>query len=690
MNKAPSAATPALKAVALILPAAIAYALCLYAPFHLADKKALLGVTALHQPWNIYAIINFDPYLPRPLFHFSLALDWWLWNGHPWGFHLTNLMMHLAAVLLFWGVVGKYLENTDGGTSIAFSTALLFSIHPILTESVTYIWGGSGVMSAVFILLSALLYLQARDKNRIQPIWILMSFIAFAAAMASKETSAILPAILVAIEISDRKSESTRNAVARTLPFLLLVVAFIIWRHIEYGKVLFYSDGSYFSHLLRQTRIAAEYLRLMSWPFGISVIHFVPDSYPLTQVSISFLFIAGIATGAILSLRRQPAVWLAGTLFFCGLAPYYFVPLADRMVERNLYIPTMGFALFLAWAVNTTKTQRKYVLITATALCFFAGTIAGNRVWLTEQSLWDNAALNAPQDARPFVELGALAIISGKGTEAERFLNVAVRLDPRNADAHNDLGILYTGRGDMSGAEYAFTLAVNADVNNTEAHLNLIRAMLSLGKKDQAISQLEKLVKRFPNFAEPKALLGDIYRIENRSDEAIRLLEDALRLDPENTDAIINVGLAYIRKRDDQTARTWLEKALKIKPDSPDLHRALGIMYMQEEDLESAAKEYQKAVQLSKTPNPDMIADWGIILMQAKHFQEARDAFERERQIRPTDPRPYMRLAYLEEKAGNILPAKFYYEQAQRFDVDGKYKADIEASLKRLESAPQQ
>ena len=160
-------------------------------------------------------------------------------------------------------------------------------------------------------------------------------------------------------------------------------------------------------------------------------------------------------------------------------------------------------------------------------------------------------------------------------------------------------------------------------------------------------------------------------------------------IEPNNLDAIIGAGLAYLAMDDIESARSWLERALNLSPNDPKVHRAFGIMYMRKRDLTSAAKEYEKAVQLSNPPDSDMIADWGIILMQAERFQEARVAFEKERTLRPQDPMPYLRLAFLEEKAGNIPAAKSFYLEAQKLDVDKRYQADIEASLMRLEKEPE-
>ncbi len=673
-------------AAIIILPPTVAYALSLDAPFHFDTKKALLTTPILHRINDIGAIINFDPYLPRPLFHISLVLDWQLNNGLPFGFHLTNILWHIAAVLLLWKVLDKPAGKTGASPTLSAGAALLFGLHPILTESVTYIWGRSGVMSTVFMLVSLLFYLHARGENKTRLAPFLASVAAFIAALAAKETAAVLPLLLIGVEVACYDKRGFWKPFARTVPFPAFVALIFAWRLATYGRLVFDVEESYASHLARQVCVTAGYLRMLAWPFGLSVTHHVPDTYPAAQVAASAALIAAIATASVFFIKRKPLLWFAGVLFFAGLAPFFFIPLNDRMVERNLYLPAMGFALLLSTGIHSIAPKWRNVMLAAVAVCFFINTTARNRVWLTEYSLWKDAAQKAPLEARPRAQLGALALVAEDIERAERFLNGAIAIDTRNADAHNNLGVIYLQKGDVDRAGYEFASAINADNDHVEAHLNYIRTLIKRGDREKAEALLGKIVRRLPTLVAAKVMLGEIYRLQGQPLLAIELYRTAWRLDPENSSAALGAGLACLQARQKTEAHTWLVRSLHLKPKDTKAHRAMGMLLFGEGDFSAAAEEYEKALLYSPAPDLEILADLGIALMRAGRWNEAMAVFQRERDLRSSDPRPYLRLALLEEKKGNIAKAKAIYTKALELDRSGKLRPEIEAILKRLET----
>ena len=677
--------SPFRQAAIILISISIAYLIIIDAPLHFDAQKAILELTHLHELTDFSSIINFDPYLPRPLFHFSLALNIYLFNGASWGFHLINLLWHLAAVMLFWRLVENLHKSDDHAPLFPFAAALFFGLHPVLTESVAYTWGGSGIMSAFFMTAAMLAYLRARKGGITGILALAISLLFFIAALAAKETAAILPVLIVAIELTENDGSKPMVKTFRALPFFVVPAILLSWRIHTYGAIAFPYEGSYIDHLARQVCVAVGYIRLLAWPHGLSLEHRVPDTYPLARVSVCLLFLAVIVVSTFYSLKKKNLFRYAGVFFIAGLSPFFLIPLKDRMVERNLYVPAMGFALFLAASVCLSRTRWKNTLAIIIALCLFTGTLSRNRLWTDERSIWVDAAKNAPLLSRPIAQVGALAMVDGNNDIARRILERAVAINPKDADAHNNLGVLYTRLGDPMRAEYEFSVALNSDNDHMEAHMNYVHALLKRGDKRKAEKQLKKLLKRFPRLLEANLLLGDIYRLDNRAQDAMKLFQNVLNSSPDDPAAHLGIGLTELQAGKMEEALTSLRKAKEYGPEDPRTHRALGMLHMRSGDFEKAAANYEKAYKLAPGDSPDIVADWGIALMRAGHLKKAWAVFSKERDLRPDDPMPYLRLASVAERMKKYEEALSLYRTAVSKDKYGRYKKNIEESIIRVE-----
>lgn len=713
----------ALKTILIISAIILAYAVSFSVPFQFDDKKALIGLPYLHDIKNISAIINFDPYLPRPLFHFSLAFDWLLHRDHSWGFHLTNLLWHLLAVFLLWRLIDNLFKKFDSHSEISFTAAMLYGVHPALTESVTYIWGRSGIMSAALMLASMLIYLRAKEKRRGAILLYLSSILVFLLAISAKETAAILPLLLFAMELfltnSDRLNKPSgfipslkqnwfNNPILCPLPYFIIVGMLFMFRIATYGRIGFGGEGSYIEHLSRQSVVVMKYLGLMIFPCGLSIDHFVPDRYPfiptlLSPIIILALFaipfairrisqddrVSSVRTSGLRKLPIDIPVSIAVYFFLFGISPFLIVPLKDRMVERNLYLPTIGFCLLSATAISQIRGKIKYAVASLLILCYFGLTISRNQVWESERSLWSDAAFRNTKSARPLIQLGALSLVEGNFDMALNMFLRAEKLSPNDSDLHNDLGVLFAKRGDPMRAEYEFALAINSDPDNTLAHINYIRSLLGRGERKNADTRLNNIIGKWPGLIEAKVMYADAIRLDGKFDEAKYIFEEILRSDPKNVDSMMGLALIELQLNNDGKADEIVKMALAINQNNSKAHRLAGLLSMRKEQYDAAVDEYKKAVEFSSRPDPDLFADYGLALMRARKYDSARAAFEQDIQLRPQEPTACLRLALLEQTAGNLVRAKQLYLKAKDLDVAGKYKSEINSILEKMEAPPE-
>jgi hypothetical protein len=365
----------------------------------------------------------------RPLLKASYALNWTL-SPSPFGFHLVNIAMHAAnAVLLF--LIGKLLTRHRGA---ALAAALLFALHPMQTEAVTYISGRSSSMMASFYLGAMLWYLRGGH-------WLGSSAL-FVLALATRETAVTLPAALLLCELA--RGTPLREIARRqaALWALLAAGALVILFNQRYFDLVAYGfrGRGPGENLLTQVGGVSYLVSRLLGLHGLNIDPALPVLAEWTPVLVlQAILLAALAVLGLANLRARP--WLAfGILwFFLQLAPTNsIVPRLDVANDRQLYLACWG--LFLALAVQCTSLPKPAF---ALMLALFAGfNVARQLDYRDEISLWEASVRAAPWNARARNNLGYAYYEAGRKAEAWREMQTALFLDPHHAKARANLALL--------------------------------------------------------------------------------------------------------------------------------------------------------------------------------------------------------------------------------------------------------
>lgn len=382
----------------------------------------------------------------RPLLKFTYTMNWT--SGlELFGFHLVNVGLHAAnAVMLF------FLASRIGGPSVsgfaALLPAVLFAVHPVQTEVVTYISGRSASLMAFFYLGSLLAYLWGRERGS-RLLLYLVSPLLFLLAVASKEVALTLPFAMILCEAARREKDGWKEALrAQAVHWgLLAALAVFLLAHTGYGRLLeacFDIRGAA-ANLLTQVHGIGYLLSRLVMPYAMNIDPDLPVFSPGSPVPLpESLLLAALMAAGIVGLKNRSMAGFGILWFFLHLVPTNsFIPRLDVANERQLYLASWG--LFLSMAAGTDLLREKQgarrVTAVATVLILALGvlTVSRNTVYRSEVALWEDTARKSPGKARAWNNLGYAYQQAGRFRDAEVAYLQALRVDPGYALARGNL-----------------------------------------------------------------------------------------------------------------------------------------------------------------------------------------------------------------------------------------------------------
>ncbi len=542
-------------AVAAVAIGAVVHLGALHGTFVYDDRMTVLGNPSIRDIASPRALLLYDVF--RPVVNFSYAVDHAIWGLDPFGYHLTNLLLHLVNVgLLFAVVLGLarrcQLGRDDGADDLgprvtATVAAVLLATHPLMTQAVAYVSGRSELLATLFLLTAVSAFQRASRDGRVA--WAVVGGVAFLLGVASKETVAMLPLVLLAAEVllPEKSPESRRRRLLQVhLPFVgLLLLAGLarlaVFLRLEGGDQML----GLRQHLLTESVVLWRYVGLLLAPVNQSILHPVETAAGLASPGVipALLGLGVAGVGLALLGRRLPLVVLGLVSFLLLLAPSHLVPLQEAMAEHRLYTAACGF--FLAVGALAGELARRLegrgrralgaalvAGVTAIAL-LAAATVARTRVWADEVVLWADAAVKAPRTwAAQYAHADALRM-AGRCDEAIPVYRRAVELEPGQTAARLNLGICLAEIGLADDARRAFEEVRRLDPSDPQPAVNLGALAARIGDFAAARGHLLDAIRLDPGAVAPRMMLAQLAEAAfGDARTALALCEEVARLEP--------------------------------------------------------------------------------------------------------------------------------------------------------------
>ncbi len=544
-----------------------AYSNTFSVPFIFDDKASILGNPGIRTLWPLWPALWPCAQMAisgRPLVSLSLALNYAFGGYEVWGYHLFNLAVHVLNALLVFVVVRRVLsieerDSTGRRTADwqAGAVALLWAVHPLLSESVTYVVQRTELLMALFFLLT--IYCLHRSVCAERPLaWSAAAVCSSALGMGCKEVMGAAPPLALLYDrafLSSSYKELFRQRWRLHLGlFSTLIVLGMLVATGPRSQSVGFNRITPAEYLLTQSGVILHYLRLALFPRPLCLDY---SDWPVAH-SLADALPAVLAIGALLALSiwilvQRPRLGFLGAWFFLILAPSSSViPIVtEPAAERRMYLPLLSVVILAVLAVRELSglTARDALLRRAQAMGFAAilaafaiATSVRNEAYRTEASIWDDAVKKRPLDAKAWNNLGSELARSGKSQDARPMFERALEINPNYPEAHNNLGGVLYNRNRMDEAIEQFSAAVRLKPDYAAAHLNLGLALHNRGRLQQAVEQYLEAIRLDPMDAEAHNHLGAALRSEGRLPDAIGQFREALRLQPGYVEAQKNLS----------------------------------------------------------------------------------------------------------------------------------------------------
>ncbi len=513
--------------------------------------------------WGFLGLKGLNYY--RPLVFITYLATYLLFGLAPWAFHGVNVLFHAGITALVFLIASRLFESSQQRDMpsypvLPFLVALLFATHPIHTEAVTWVAGLADLSFAFFSLLSWYFVMRADSSAAPSKVLRSLSLASFALALLCKETALTLPVILFSYDfLLRREKASLRYFVKRYLPYLGVMGGYFLVRFYALGGFAphrLHSELTTYQYVINIAPLFSQYLEKLVLPVDLKAFYvFHPVMSFLESNSMKSLAVLAIVVAFGWAAWRKSRLALFSLLLIViPLLPVLYVPVVgvNTFAERYLYLPSLGYVMFLAallswaglWQAKTWKTISAITVIAAGL--YSGGTILRNYDWKDDSTIRADTFKKSPDIASHHKALGALVFAKGLTDEAITDFQLAVAFDPSDAELHNSLGVALEKKGWLEDAITQYRTAADLRPSYADALNNLGNAFMAKGRTDPAIDAYERALAAAPSFADAHNNLGIAYAKKGAIPNAIAEFEAALRLNPTND--VIRDNLAQARK----------------------------------------------------------------------------------------------------------------------------------------------
>lgn len=481
-----------------------------------------------------------------PLVTISFAIEHKIWGMNPFGYHATNLLLHIINAILVFTLIRCLFSQTG----VAFFTSLLFALHPLRVESVVWITERKDLLFTFFFLLALLFYLGYLQKKTSSRY--LLSLVMYSGAFLAKTTAIVLPFMLILLDyVVERKI--SRNRWLEKIPFIILFALFTMITASYLGDFLPEKTAQQ-SITIRKNLlwIVPFYLQKTIWPNRLAIRYPTDMQFFMPPLWLSLIFSLALIIGSYFLFQRNHREWIWGwSFFFIALLPTFglirhFIPVADRYS----YLPAIGtafiFVKIAAILINSTRNYRRILkpLICGTGiLCLvILASISFQRrhVWENDLSLWNDVIQKYPMVPLAYNNRGNILSSQGRLDEAILDYSSAIRLLPGSADFYWNRGLVWLKLNKHEQGDSDFFTAILIDPTFFHQYYKLMMAIQGKLGLSTTREMGQRLIKTKPS-TEILGVLAEIcIRLQLWHDAENHLIE-ALRISPQSTEYVLSL-----------------------------------------------------------------------------------------------------------------------------------------------------
>lgn len=560
----------------------------------------------------------------QPLTMLSYMIEHKLWGLNPFGYHFTNLLLHLLNTALVFLIIKKLISTRLGekgqGGEIAFITALLFGIHPLHVESVAWVAERKDVLYGFFFLWA--LYEYVRPSPASPPLrggfrWGLIVLL-FSISLLSKAQAVVLPMVFFTIDFLQNR-KFTKQTILEKVPFFALAVAFGILAIKVQGKAGAMQTFQYFpfyERILFSCYALMTYLHKLILPINLSC--FYP--YPETDDKINTIWVY-LSPAVLLALAfviwkyfRESKVALFGVGFFLLtiVLVLQLLPIGDALyADRYTYIPSIGLFFIVAYYARPDRVSNPVRSLGIIYLLFlFYLTFQRTKVWHDSITLYSDAIDNGYKAAILYNNRGAVLSDSTRNEEALKDFASLVALKPRYPNGWRNKGLIHVRLKQQEEGIHAFTEAIKNSPTDPSNYLSRGTIYVERNEFDNAILDFSKMVEMNPQSGEGYYARSEAYGKSGKLTDALTDINKAIELSPDNGQAYNNRGIINSMSGKLQEAINDFTRSLELKPDNYSAYTNRALAYKGLGKYAEALQDMQTAKEKGVAVDENTVQEW--------------------------------------------------------------------------------
>jgi len=684
-----------------------------------------------------------DDALSRWWYHSRWFVDWLnnlnfrIGRFEPFYYRVINVTIHVLAGLCVFYLIktlckqlkeGSFLR--DHASLISFTSAALFLLHPVQTQTVSYVIQArlEGIAS-LLILLTLLTYVKGMiAKNTwVKGIYGALFVVCTFASFGTKELVIVLPMLMLLIDwvfLAQGNWGVFKQRLYMYMGvgifFALLVVNYIGFARVK--EILSFSGGQMnnlgniltpnhfdlitpWSYFISEFRVVLHYLMIFLFPVGISVEYDwkLAPSFFTMQVILPFIVLAAIWYGIVYALqnKKYPMVTFGLLWFFICVSPRStLIPCAELVCDYKAYLAGLGIlfplAIGMVYGLNKAweslknapswlhRYEFRFATLSILMLAVGGTAFLRNKVWETSVGFWQDNAAKAPKKARIFNNMGVALCEAGRPEEAVASFKHAIELDHLYADPYSNMSVAHSMLGQTDDAINALKAAIRLAPNYPEAYNNLGTLLIDRKRYDEAKQSLSLAIQIRPHYGKAYYNLARMYEELGDRQMAWQHLKNATLGDFDVPEMFIKLGhLSLTLNKYDEAIKAY-ERVLSSGPQDDQVVFNLGNAYYMSGNHDAAQRLYEHLIK--KDPLDGRYAyNLGEVYFVKKDFKSACEAFKKAAEVQKPVPQGFFRVSNCLEAMNKFNEARTYLNSLFSSNLDNNFKRLVHTELARLD-----
>ncbi len=554
-------------------------------------------------------------------------------------FHLGNLLLHSACVVLVFVLLARLLDHAPA----ACLGALFFSLHPLHVESVAWVTESKGLLSSVFSLLAILGYLRYAEGASSAPgrwMYLTLASVAYGLALLAKPSAVAVPLVAWVLDFG-----WLGRRLRDTLPVVVawgLIAGVVVWITKGQQQIgTFYHEPEVWQRPLVAADALAFYLYKLVVPWPLAPEYGRSANVVLNEWWGYATWLAPVILASVLAVLPRRRVWLvsygifvAALLPVLGFVPFYFQRYST-VADRYAYLAILGPSLVVAWWRANTPSKKRFAIAAAAICVLGALSLKQSFVWRDNATLFLHGVRVAPRSFLAHNHVAHHYVDKGDPAAAERYFRQSLVINPDYYEGHNDLGIVLFRQGRLDEAEQAYrrSLAINDQV--APAHLNLAGLLVARHRPEEAETHFREAIRIRRDNADAYFGLASLLAQGGQSDEAIAFFRQGLELNWNEATAHKNLAVVLESQGRAAEAVPHYRAALDLKiPDWTEVANNLAWILATHagqnvRNGRDAVELAQSACSATALPPPEYLDTLAAALAEQGRFEEAVQAAER-------------------------------------------------------------